>query len=155
MNFFIELIKADEFLLINFFINVILIFVLVYFITISRKKDNNNLENKNIDNILKKYSKEISNLRQENQNLRDFCDKLDKDISRTIQKVKIVKYNAFENITGNLSFVIILLDRENTGIILNGIYSLNVFNIYSKYIERGKSNIELSEEEKKALKEIL
>ena len=155
MNFVIELIKTDEFLLINFFINIILIFVLVYFIIISRKKDNNNVENKKIYNILKKNSKEIKCIKDENEKLREFCNKLDKDISKTIQKVKIVKYNAFENVTGNLSFVIILLDRENTGIILNGIYSLQTFNIYSKPIKNGKPTMELSEEEKKALKEIL
>ena len=155
MNFVIELIKTDEFLLINFFINIILIFVLVYFIIISRKKDNNNLENKKIYNILKKNSKEIKCIKDENEKLREFCNKLDKDISKTIQKVKIVKYNAFENITGNLSFVIILLDRENTGIIVNSIYGTNSSNIYAKIIEKGKAKTKLSEEEKEALQQAI
>ena len=155
MNFIIELIKTDEFLLINFSINIILIFILVYLIIISRKKDNNNLENKKIYNILKKNSKEIKCIKDENEKLREFCNKLDKDISKTIQKVKIVKYNAFENVTGNLSFVIILLDRENTGIIVNSIYGTNSSNIYAKIIEKRKAKTKLSEEEKEALQQAI
>ena len=155
MNFIIELIKTDEFLLINFSINIILIFILVYLMIISRNKDNSNLENIKIYNIFKKNSKEIKCIKDENEKLREFCNKLDKDISKTIQKVKIVKYNAFENVTGNLSFVIILLDRENTGIIVNSIYGTNSSNIYAKIIEKGKAKTKLSEEEKEALQQAI
>lgn len=152
MNFILNLIKTEGFILINFFCNIIL-FIIVICLEISNK--NKYINNKKDYKNIKKIVKEVNNIKAENEKLKDCYKKVDKDISGAIQKVKIIKYNAFENITGNLSFVIVLLDRKNSGIILNGIYSLQSFNIYAKLIEKGKSKFELSEEEKQALKEIL
>lgn len=152
MDFIIEFIKKEEFFII-FFINIILIILnsILISLIIKNRKNIINLENKNIDNIFKKYLKEINKINDENQKLSDFCNRLDKNIDKAIQKVGIIKYNAFENIVGDLSFAVALLDGNNSGIILNGIYGLQSCNLYAKPIEKGKSKIELSREEKEAL----
>ena len=155
MNFILEYLKIEQILLINFFINVILIFILIYLILNKRKEVINNKENLKLDKDLKKIFKEINQLKNENEKLRGFCNKLDYDIDKTIKKVKIIKYNAFENIVGNLSFVIALLDRKNSGVIINSVYASNSSNIYIKEIEKGKAKTELSEEEKAVLKQVI
>ena len=50
-----------------------------------------------------------------------------------------------------MSFAIALLDRNDTGVVLNGLYGSESSNIYAKPIKCGKSTYQLSEEEKYAL----
>ena len=75
-----------------------------------------------------------------------------KDIlARTTNKIGIVKYDAFPDIGGKLSFVLALLNDESTGIVLNAIHSKDNCFLYLKEIVKGESYIMLSKEEIKAL----
>ena len=69
-----------------------------------------------------------------------------------INKVGLVKYDAFENVTGGLSFSLALLDQENSGVVLNTMHSRDGCYTYAKEIIKGESFITLSSEEKEALK---
>ena len=62
-----------------------------------------------------------------------------------------IRYSAFKDTGSDLSFTLALLNKENTGVVLNGIYSSDMSNIYSKPVEKGESNYTLSEEEKQAI----
>lgn len=63
----------------------------------------------------------------------------------------MVRYSAFKDTGSDLSFAIALLNDNNDGVILNGIYSREMSNIYAKQIKEGKTNSKLSEEERQAL----
>ncbi len=69
----------------------------------------------------------------------------------TFQKVGMVKYNAFNEMGGKLSFSLALLNRQNDGFILNAMHSREGCFTYVKEIVNGKSVIMLSEEEEEAL----
>ena len=72
-----------------------------------------------------------------------------------IQKIGLVRYNAFKDTGSDLSFTLALLDNKNTGIVLNGIYSRETSNIYSKPVEKGTSTYTLSDEEKQAIQKAI
>ena len=76
---------------------------------------------------------------------------MDKDVEGCIQKIGIVRYSAFKDTGSDLSFALAMLDENNNGVVLNGIYSREMSNIYAKPIENGKSAYTISEEEKKAI----
>ncbi|TCT12258.1 uncharacterized protein DUF4446 [Natranaerovirga pectinivora] len=76
---------------------------------------------------------------------------LDKRIDSTYQKIGIVKYNAFKEMGGNLSFAIVLLNYYNNGVLINGIHSRDGSYTYVKTIENGKTSVQLSPEENEAL----
>lgn len=105
----------------------------------------------NIEEILSKYINTVENVEIENQHLKNYCNKLDKDMAKCLQKIGIVRYNAFKDTGSDLSFTLALLDEENNGIVLNGIYSREMSNIYAKPVENGKSPNTLSEQEKEAI----
>ena len=63
--------------------------------------------------------------------------------------------NAFQDTGSNLSFALAILDKNNNGIVLNGIYSREMSNIYAKPVESGISSYTLSEEEKEAIKKAM
>lgn len=106
----------------------------------------------NLDEMLKKYLKEVAEIKQDNSEIKAYYTKLDYDIGSSIQKVGLVRYNAFQNVGSDLSFAIALLDRENDGVVLNGLYGSESSNIYAKPIKKGTSTYKLSEEEEEAIK---
>lgn len=67
------------------------------------------------------------------------------------QKVGIVKYDAFHEMGGNLSFALTMLDSNNNGWILNAMHSREGCYTYIKEVVNGQSYIELAEEEKESL----
>ena len=69
-------------------------------------------------------------------------------MKKCVQKVSIIRYKAFEDVGSDLSFSIALLDENNDGIILTGIYGRNESTTYAKPIDKGISRYDLSEEEK-------
>ena len=86
-------------------------------------------------------------------------DKANKDVLRIInrslvnsyQKVSVVKYNAFEGMGGQASFVLAMLDLNNNGFLLNVIHSRNTCYTYLKEIKAGESEVVLGNEERMAL----
>ena len=62
------------------------------------------------------------------------------------------KYDAFDDVGGKLSFALALLDKENTGLILNAVHSRDNCFLYLKEIVKGESYVMLSQEEVEALR---
>lgn len=85
--------------------------------------------------------------KQNRQDVRDINRKLE----RTYQKVGIVKYDAFNEMGGKLSFALAMLDGNDNGWILNAMHSREGCYTYIKEIVKGESYVELAEEEAEAL----
>ena len=69
------------------------------------------------------------------------------------QKIGFLRFNPFERVGGDQSFIVALLDRENSGLILNFLYTREGIRVYAKRVKEGKSEeYELSNEEKEAIK---
>ena len=98
----------------------------------NHQTDHNHLERrfelarKDIRNILKKL---------------EFC----------YQKAGLVKYDAYNQMGGNLSFCLCMLNERNSGFILNSVHSSDGCYTYTKEIKNGECEIALGEEERKAL----
>lgn len=73
------------------------------------------------------------------------------NILKTYQKFGLVKYDAFNEMGGQLSFSLAMLDKKNNGFLLNTVHNREGSYTYVKEIFDGKSEINLSEEEEKAL----
>ena len=71
----------------------------------------------------------------------------------TFQKYGLVKYNAFDDVGGKLSFALAMVDESNTGFVLNAIHSREGCYTYVKEIVKGESYIVLGQEEKDALRQ--
>lgn len=107
----------------------------------------------------KSLEKEIAVIFEDNQLLKSAAERNKKDIRKlfynmeyTYQKCGIVKYNAFKQMGGNLSFSLALLNKRNDGFIINSVHSSDGCYSYTKQIREGKCDISLGEEEEQALK---
>ena len=106
----------------------------------------------------KSLEKDIIALYEDNKFIKINMDKNKKDISTlyknmesAFQKVGIVKYDAFQQMGGQLSFSLALLDENNNGFVLNSVHSTEGCYTYTKEIKNGECAISLGDEEKKAL----
>ncbi len=101
---------------------------------------------------------DIMRLYEDNHLLRNAAEKNKKDIrvlfhnmEFTFQKCGIVKYDAFSQMGGKLSFSLALLNERNDGFIINSVHSSDGCYSYTKEIKGGNSDISLGNEEKEAL----
>lgn len=106
----------------------------------------------------KSLEQEIVGLFEDNKFIKKSIEKNGKDIrvlyknfESAFQKFGVVKYDAFNQMGGQLSFCIALLDEKNNGFILNSVHSAEGCYSYTKEIKNGVSGISLGNEEKQAL----
>ena len=86
--------------------------------------------------------------------LRSYCAKIEEEGHFHIQKVGLLRFNPFKDTGGDQSFILSLVDKTDTGVIISGLYSRSGLRWYAKKVKNGKGVLhELSDEEKKALKE--
>jgi uncharacterized protein DUF4446 len=91
---------------------------------------------------------ELAGLREETMVLQDA-------VARAVQRVGLVRFDAFEDLGGMLSFAVAMLDKEGSGVVLSSINGRNETRIYAKPIEHGASRINLSGEEEEAIRRAL
>lgn len=101
-------------------------------ILLSQKEKNSDLEAKIKDAFLK-----IKNLEGVSE--------------KTIQKTGIVRFNPFNDMGGNQSFAVALLDNKNDGFVISSLFVKEGNRVYAKAVKNGKSEHLLSDEEKEAL----
>lgn len=101
--------------------------------------------------ILSRFA-DIDQLKEDTRKINGELTKVKENLLITYQKVGVVKYDAFKEMGGKLSFVLALLDKSNNGILLNSVHSSREgCYTYLKEIIKGESFLELSEDERKAL----
>lgn len=82
------------------------------------------------------------------------CDTIIAEGRLHIQKIGLVRFNPFKETGGDQSFILALLDKQDSGIVLSGLYSRSGMRWYAKQIEKGKTTEhELSAEEKQAIQQ--
>lgn len=109
-------------------------------------KDGNSLE------------KDIIGLYEDNRFIKSSIERNTNDITElfkkhetTFQKMGLVRYDAFKEMGGKLSFTLALLDEKNNGFLINSVHSSDGCYSYTKRIKNGDSDIALSNEEKVAV----
>lgn len=77
---------------------------------------------------------------------------LKKNFELIFSKYGVEKYDAFDDVGGKLSFALAMLDKDNSGLILNAVHSRDNCFLYLKEIVKGESYVMLSQEEVEALR---
>ena len=162
MENIIEMLKTDEFILAMAIILVILIIAFITIIirfSILNKRYKNFMKKlgngNNIEEDLKNYINKVNEVKEQNTEIITKVDTIKQDLTKCIQKIGMYRYNAFKDTGSDLSFTLALLDENNDGVVLNGIYSREMSNIYAKPVKNGQSSYTITEEESKAIKKAI
>lgn len=89
----------------------------------------------------------------EHKKLSDFVLNIHERVTDSHRGFAISKYNAYDNVGGNQSFSFALLDENGNGMVLSSLYSRERSNVFAKPITSFSSEIELTDDEKKVLKQ--
>ena len=106
---------------------------------------------KSLEETLIKRLDQIDSLIEANKANEDNIKKIFSNMRFTFQKIGLVKYDAFNEMGGKLSFSLALLSESNSGFVLNAVHSREGCYTYIKEIIDGNSVLTLAEEEKEAL----
>ena len=112
-----------------------------------RGKDMESME----ETVLAQFER-IEALEKSNEEKDRQIESIFENLQHVYQKTGLVKYDAFREMSGKLSYAVALLDKEDNGILVNSMYSREGCYSYVKTIVGGKCSIEMSEEEQESLK---
>ena len=144
-------------------IGIMIVLMLIIIILLSVQISKSGRLKKRLDKFLigkdgMSLEQEIIGLCEDNRFLKSSAEKNKKDIRNlykqletAYQKMGIVKYDAFNQMGGQLSFSLALLDENNNGFIINSVHSTDGCYSYTKEIKNGTCSISLGEEEAEAL----
>lgn len=113
-------------------------------------------DGKSLEKVIIERFKEIDELNSHIKIVDDRLNRIDGILLHTYEKMALRKYDAFQEMGGELSFVLVMLTASNDGYIVNVMHSTREgCYIYAKNVVNGKCDIELSEEESLALEEAM
>ncbi len=111
----------------------------------------NGLSDRNIEELVNNCIDDVNKVKQKNSDIELKINNIDRLLIQCVQKVGIVRFNAFDNVGSDLSFSIALMDNNDTGVVISGIYARDSSSTYAKPVSKGKSNYPLSAEEIQAI----
>jgi hypothetical protein len=76
-------------------------------------------------------------------------------IEGAVRRVGLVRYDAFEDVGGRLSFSCAMLDDHGHGVVMTSINGRQDTRVYAKPIVDGRSQYNLSSEEEEAIRQAL
>ena len=134
---------------------VLLIIVLCKLKTLKRRVDSltRGKDTESLEDIIVSYLERVESLEEGEEITRAALNAIKDNLKITYQKTGLVKYDAFREMSGALSYSLALLDKENNGVLISSMYSREGCYTYAKEIIKGESKINLSEEEAEALKQ--
>lgn len=84
--------------------------------------------------------------------LKQHLTTLEQNFRLSVQKVGVVRFNPFADGGGNFSFSLALLDGLDTGLVVTSMHGREQNRIYSKKIQNGECENQLTEEEQEAVR---
>ncbi len=93
----------------------------------------------------------MSILKQNEKELFNHIERIQEKAKDAYTKVYLHRYNAFERQGGEMSFVLVMLNRYNNGVILHNLHNSEYSYLYSKNVTNGMTKETLTQEEKDVL----
>ncbi len=105
--------------------------------------------------VLDGQARKIERLEQAVRTLNKTDKRQQRLIDGSVQNVALLRYDAFEDVGGRLSFSCAMLDDSGSGVVLTSINGRQETRVYAKPIAEGRSSYNLSSEEDEAIRQAL
>lgn len=105
-----------------------------------------------LEDVLQVISEDVHRLGSRLDGDRERLEELASALDTAICGVGVVRFNAFQNTGGDLSFAVACLDAKQNGLVLSSIYGRNESRTYAKPVREGLSPYQLSGEEQEAIR---
>jgi len=108
---------------------------------------------RNLEEIIILIGKKINQLDNKQEEIDKHLTIVDERLNKSIRSIKTIRFNPFVDAGGNQSFAISMINDEGDGVVISSLYARDRMSIFAKPIINGKSEFELSNEEKEVLEE--
>lgn len=105
----------------------------------------------NLEEVMVTLGKEIAEIKESQIQIKKHLTTVDSRLNKSIRNVKTIRFNPFVEAGSNQSFAISFLNDEGDGVVMSSLYARDRMSIFAKPILKGKSDFELSQEEKEVL----
>jgi len=106
---------------------------------------------KDLEDTIIILEEEISKLKKSKENIENDIKLINEKLKKSIRGLETIRFNPFPDQGSNQSFSIGMLNEEGDGVVLSSLYSRERMSIFAKPIKKGKSEYEITEEEKESL----
>lgn len=137
------------FLIISFLTLVLIIWMIT--LEVRLKKLFAGTKAKNLESLMVELGTIISNVEKRQEEVNKHLSNIDSRLDKSIRKIETKRFNPFADAGSNQSFAMALLNDEGNGVVLSSLYARDRMSIFAKPINNGKSDFELSNEEKEVL----
>jgi septal ring factor EnvC (AmiA/AmiB activator) len=107
---------------------------------------------KDLEDTIIFLENEIINLKKTKEKSEREISEINQKLKKSIRGLETIRFNPFPDQGSNQSFAIGLLNEDGDGVVLSSLYSRERMSIFAKPVKNLKSDYELTEEEKSALK---
>ena len=108
-------------------------------------------EGNKVEKILSEYLRIVDENSKKIKEQEERISRLEANLKKCIQKVGLIRYNAYGDTGSDLSFTMALMDSEDNGVVVNGLYSRDSSSIFAKALAKGETKYNLSAEEIQAI----
>lgn len=114
-------------------------------------------QHNHLDEVLERLIGNDERLMREQRSIAEAIQSMQKEVDAHIQKVGMVRFNPFGKSGGtDQSFVLALLNKQNSGVVLNFVYTHDGVRVYGKHVKHGVgSEYKLTQEEQNAIEQSL
>ena len=106
---------------------------------------------RNLEEVMIELGSQMKELKNTQEAINNHLVKVDSRLDKSIRSVETIRFNPFLDAGSNQSFAISFLNDEGNGVVMSSLYARDRMSIFAKPIIDGKSDFELSAEEKEVL----
>ena len=107
---------------------------------------------KDLEDTIITLGQEITKLNKAKEDMQKDITLISSKLKKSIRGLETIRFNPFPDQGSNQSFAIGILNEEGDGVVLSSLYSRERMSVFAKPIKNNKSEYELSNEEKEALR---
>jgi len=107
---------------------------------------------KDLEDTIVKLEEHITALKSAQEKTEKNITEINQKLKKSIRGLETIRFNPFPDQGSNQSFAVGMLNEEGDGVVVSSLYSRERMSVFAKPIKMGKSEYELTEEEKAVLK---
>jgi hypothetical protein len=108
-------------------------------------------EAKDLEHVILRLQEQLAESQHRLGFLEENLNNLQHQATFSLQQIGLVRFNPFNDGGGNFSFVLALLDANDSGVLITSMYGREQNRIYTKKLDQGKSDVKLTDEEQQAV----
>jgi len=133
----------------------IILFFWVIMLEIRLKKLFRGSKPEGLENLLMNINTEFKGLDKTQKEMEEYLRRVENRLKSTVQNIRIIRFNPFNDSGSNQSFTISLLNEDGNGAVITGLHSREKVNVYAKPITNFQSEHKLTAEEEEVIKKKL